>query len=85
MYNRYLNTAPQAEPSPHVPPAHEKAEPAGLFGGLGAGLSQRLSNFRLDADTLIVLAVIWFVLSDNADELDNELLIAIGILLVLGL
>lgn len=87
MYNRYLNAAPCTQPQavPEPAPEKERSEPAGLFGGLGSGLSQRLSNFRLDADTLIVLAVIWFVLADNLDDCDTELLIAIGVLLILGL
>lgn len=85
MYNRYLSTAPDVPAPVHDMPAHtvrEAAEPAGLFGGL----SQRLGGLRLDADTLIALAVVWFVLQDGADGgLDLELLLAIGALLVLGL
>ncbi len=55
-------------------------------GGLFDALSKRLANFRLDADTLVVLAVIWFVLSDSEEgSIDPELLAAIGVLLLLGL
>ena len=41
--------------------------------------------FRSDADTLVVLAVVWFVLNDKDEEMDTELLIVLGVLLLLGI
>lgn len=86
MYNRYLTAAGQQdppEPPVEVPTfgAQEHAQPAG---GLLNALSGRLSGFRIDADTLIVLAVVWFAIQDSGEEIDTELLIAVGILLLLG-
>lgn len=84
MYNRYLN---EARPADVEPPAAQasaeqgKAEPAG---GLLGGLTRRIGSFRVDADTLIVFAVIWFILSENGEEMESELLIAIAVLLLLG-
>ena len=46
--------------------------------------SLRSRTIRFDADTLIALAVIWFLISDG-EEFDTELILMIGILLVLGL
>lgn len=61
---------------------HAESTPGG---GLLSALGRRLTGFHLDADTLVVLAVIWFVLNDNEEAADNELLAAIGVLLLLGL
>lgn len=87
MYNRYLNEARPADfKPPAVPEAAEgRAEHAVPAGGLLGGLTRRIGNFRIDADTLIVLAVIWFILNESGEELDSELMIAIGILLLLGI
>lgn len=80
MYNRYLQEAQPAEAESAA--AHtEKAAPAG---GLLSGLTQRIGNFRIDADTLIMLAVIWFVLSESGEDMEHELLIAIAVLMLLG-
>ena len=85
MYNRYLTTAQQHEPEPPAEPGTACSGPAASAGGLLGTLTQRLSGFRIDADTLIVLAVVWFVLSEQDGEMDTELLIAIGVLLLLGI
>ena len=53
--------------------------------GLLGALTQRLSGFHIDADTLVVLAVVWFVLNDKDEEMDTELLIVLGVLLLLGI
>ena len=42
-------------------------------------------NIRLDADTIIALVIVWFLLSDDGGEVDWEQLILIGVLLVLGI
>ena len=76
MYNRYLNEAHGCEPEP---PAEVPAS------GLLDGLSQRLSSFRLDSDTLILLAIVWFILREDGQEMDSELLVALAVLLLLGL
>ena len=78
MYNRYLTEAQGAEPEP---PMQDTAQASGLL----EGLTQRMGNFKLDADTLILLAVIWFILREGEDETDTELLIALGVLLILGM
>lgn len=80
MYNRYLTTAPDPPEPVHTP--RQAAESSGLLTSLG----QKLGGLKLDADTLITLAVIWFVLQDDSqDGIEPELLLAIGVLLVLGL
>lgn len=91
MYNRYLTAAQQHRP-PEPPPrldgepaprcANASHEPGG---GLLGSLSQRLADFRLDADTLVVLAVVWFVLGDQDGEMDTELLAVLVVLLLLGI
>lgn len=82
MYNRYLATAQQQPQQPQQPPHQNNAQPVS---SLLSGLGQRLSGFRLDADTLIALAVVWFALREDGEEIDTDLLIAIGVLLLLGL
>ena len=88
MYNRYLTeTAPNAPLhnetiSPHPP---QGEQPASVLAELSRGLSGRLQNIRLDADTIIALVIVWFLLSDDGGEVDWEQLILIGVLLVLGI
>ena len=87
MYNRYLTAAGQQdppEPPVEVPAFSAQEQHAQPAGGLLTALSGRLSGFRIDADTLIVLAVVWFAIQDSGEEIDTELLIAVGILLLLG-
>ena len=93
MYNRYSTAAQQQRPP--EPPAETQPvfsgqeeplkEPAAQVSGLLGALTQRLSGFRIDADTLVVLAVVWFVLNDKDEEMDTELLIVLGVLLLLGI
>lgn len=88
MYNRYLTeTAPNAplhnETISHHPPQGEQT--ASVLAELSRGLSGRLQNIRLDADTIIALVIVWFLLSDEGGEVDWEQLILIGVLLVLGI
>lgn len=84
MYNEYLQQAapddlPMGEPEQTTMPA------SGLSsgGGLMQLLTDRLGGAKLDADTLVSIAVIWFLLSDGK-VLDTDLLIIIGVLLLLG-
>ena len=88
MYNRYLTeTAPNAplhnETISHHPPQGEQT--ASVLAELSRGLSGRLQNIRLDADTIIALVIVWFLLSDDGGEVDWEQLVLIGVLLVLGI
>ena len=45
----------------------------------------RCERFRIDADTLVVLAVVWFALGDQDGEMDTELLVVLAVLLLLGI
>lgn len=88
MYNRYLtetaHSAPlHTEPPPQHPP--QSGQTTSVLAELSRGLSGRLQNIRLDADTIIALVIVWFLLSDDGGEVDWEQLILIGVLLVLGI
>ncbi|MDO5141571.1 MAG: hypothetical protein Q4D31_00965 [Eubacteriales bacterium] len=85
MYNRYLAAANSEPLPPDDPPHPADSRPAGALTGLGRGLSDRLHNVKLDMDTVIVLALVWFLLADDGDGVDWEQLILIGVLLVLGI
>ena len=78
MYNCYLKDSGAAAPEPPL----ENAAPAS---GLLDGLARRVGSFKLDADTLILLAVVWFILREEDEEIDTELLILLGVLLILGM
>ena len=66
-------------------PPKNRTPPAGTSGGgLLQLLADRLGGAKLDADTLVAIAVIWFLLSDGK-VLDTDLLIIIGVLLLLGI
>lgn len=47
-------------------------------------LSSRLQNIKFDMDTVLMLAIVWFLLSDNG-EIDWEELLTIGVLFILGI
>ena len=82
MYNEYLQAG---TPEPLGPPPENRPPPAGPPGaGLLQLLADRLGGAKLDADTLVAIAVIWFLLSDGK-ALDTDLLIIIGVLLLLGI
>lgn len=89
MYNRYLAAAAEDAPPLHTdaPPRAEGEPAAAAFSSLGRGLSGRLQNIRLDMDTIIVLVIVWFLLSDDSEDggVDWEQLILIGVLLLLGI
>lgn len=82
MYNEYLEDMDQTAISPNISTPEKTATIHG--GGLGQLLSGKLGNLKLDMDTLIAFAVIWFLLSDGS-VVDTDLLIIIGILLLLGI
>ena len=82
MYNEYLQ---DAVPEPIEQPPENRTPAAGASrGGLLQLLADRLGGAKLDADTLVAIAVIWFLLSDGK-ALDTDLLIIIGVLLLLGI
>ena len=82
MYNEYLQ---DAVPEPIEQPPENRTPAAGTSGGgLLQLLADRLGGAKLDADTLVAMAVIWFLLSDGK-ALDTDLLIIIGVLLLLGI
>ena len=82
MYNEYLQ---DAVPEPIEQPPENRTPAAGTSGGgLLQLLADRLGGAKLDADTLVAIAVIWFLLSDGK-ALDTNLLIIIGVLLLLGI
>lgn len=89
MYNRYLAAAAEDAPPLHTDsPPRPAGEPAAAsFSPPGRGLSGRLQNIRLDMDTIIVLVIVWFLLSDDSEDggVDWEQLILIGVLLLLGI
>lgn len=93
MYNRYLTAAAESEPIPHhIPEPDDTTYTSGRHPsayGAGHSLSARLQNLHLDQDTLLVLAIVWFLLSGNEDTSDSgtdwEQLLLIGILLFLGI
>ena len=89
MYNRYLAAAAEDAPPVHndAPPHAAGEPPAAVSSPPGRGLSGRLQNIRLDMDTIIVLVIVWFLLSDDneGDGIDWEQLILIGVLLLLGI
>ena len=85
MYNHYLAAA-QADVPPHTPPSAPppNSAAASALSGLTRGLAGRFQNLRLDADTIIVLALAWFLLKDE-DDVDWEQLLLTGALLLLGI
>ena len=82
MYNEYLQ---DAVPEPIEQPPENRTPAAGTSGGgLLQLLADRLGGAKLDADTLVAIAVIWFLLSDGK-ALVTDLLLIIGVLLLLGI
>lgn len=63
----------------HTPP-----QAASVFSDLTKTLSGRLQNIKLDMDTILVLFIVWFLLSDG-EEIDWDQLLLIGALLILGI
>lgn len=70
--------APRGE-APHAPP-----QAASVFGDLGRLFSGRLTGIKLDMDTILVLVVVWFLISEGED-MDWDLILMIGGLLILGI
>ena len=83
MYNEYLQ---QAAPDEFSEPMREQQHPPPvcLPARAHAAADRSAGRAKLDADTLVAIAVIWFLLSDGK-ALDTDLLIIIGVLLLLGI
>ena len=82
MYNEYLQGA---VPEPIEQPPENRTPAAGASGGgLLSPFAGRVGGAKVDAGTLVAIAVIWFLLSDGK-ALDTDLLIIIGVLLLLGI
>ncbi len=90
MYNRYLEQFKPDEPEPiaNIDPVNETQNTfcENTGGGLLDGLTKRMGKVKLDTDTLILIAIIWFILQENGEtQIDTELLVVLGILLFMGL
>ena len=82
MYNEYLQ---DAVPEPiEQPPENRTHAPGAPGAGPRQLLAGPLGGAPPGADTLVAIAVIWFLLSDGK-ALDTDLLIIIGVLLLLGI
>lgn len=86
MYNEYLQDSNATSECPCTPEPTEQTPTSGQYsgGGLMQLLSEHLGASKFNTDTLIAIAVVWFLLSDGK-VLDTDLLIVIGVLLLLGL
>ena len=81
MTQQQPQQAPTSPPQMHQQQHHQTVS---AFGNLSQALGSRLGSIKFDADTLIAIAVIWFLLNDG-EEIDTELLMIIGVLLILGI
>lgn len=84
MYNRYIrNDRSTYAPIPPEEPEKETAEPGQPPDGLAGFLRHVLDQFhleRVDTGDLLLLVILFFLFKEDADE---ELLIALGLLLIL--
>lgn len=98
MYNRYLNadgfdeyfapiaheeTPPEPEPAAQAPPPKAKGGLQGLLGGLG----DKIKLPDLDSDTILLLVLVYFLVTDKDAEDDGKItdtLLIVGALLLLG-
>lgn len=92
MYNRYLNSAgrdeaePTAEFDDNFKSEFEQNNKTFEQEGIFSALKNRMGKIKLDTDTIILIAIIWFILQENGEtDIDKELLIVLGILLFMGL
>lgn len=79
MYNRYLPAAPSPDPMPQTQKHPAPNEPGAKKSFLPAA-----GPSGLDLDTVIALAVIWFLLSDG-EIVHTDILIIVAVLFLLGL
>lgn len=94
MYNRYLQEHTQHEPEPILQfdsckddcNNNQNNNQNDNTGGILDSLAKRMGKVKLDTDTLILIAIIWFILKENGEnEIDTELLVVLGILIFLGM
>lgn len=95
MYNRYLSSADEVPTysssdsyreiqQPEEPEkSHNKDAVAGLFSNISNLFGGKGGKSQFSLDNIVLLAIIYFLIADS-DEIDNELLIIVGILLFLG-
>ena len=80
MYNRYL--PPMPEPEPQVQTQKHPNRCSGS--GAEQAVKRMDGRLQLDTDTLIALAVIWFLLADG-EIVHTDILIIVAVLFLLGL
>lgn len=98
MYNRYLNAdgfdeyftplaqetaPPEPEPSPAAEPPKAKGGLQGLLGNLG----DKIKLPDLDSDTILLLVLVYFLITDKDAQDDGKVtdtLLIVGALLLLG-
>lgn len=76
--------SPQSEPVFSSAPPGPEHNTQKALADLTKNLSNRLQNIKFDMDTVLMLAIVWFLLSDDG-EIDWEELLTIGILFILGI
>lgn len=79
MYNRYLPAPPVPDPIPKMQKHPVQTEP-----GVRKSFSLMTGPSGLDIDTVIALAVVWFLLSDG-EIVHTDILIIVAVLFLLGL
>ena len=79
MYNRYLPAASAPDPIPQT-----QKHPAPNEPGAKKPFSLTAGQSGLDLDTVIALAVVWFLLSDG-EIVHTDILIIVAVLFLLGL
>ncbi|MBR3867545.1 MAG: hypothetical protein IKM54_07120 [Butyricicoccus sp.] len=80
MYNRYLPEKPSPEPLPQA-----ETHPSRQSGSGANGLLQLFGGRSVpDADMILALAVIWFLLADG-EIVRTDVFIIVAVLLLLGL
>ncbi len=74
----------QAQKAPCMSSPAVPQQQAAALSELTRNISGKLQNIKFDMNTVIMLAIVWFLLSDNG-EVDWDQFLTIGILFILGL
>ena len=86
MYNRYIPNGTAytrvSEPEPSPPPPHGPGDGGGTPSGIVERLLRALKLEDLDAGDLLLLLILFLLFSENGGK-DDELLLALGLLLIL--
>ncbi len=80
----YFDEAPAFQPQNISQQPQNISQQTAAISELTRNLSGKLQNIKFDMNTVIMLAVVWFLLSDNG-EVDWEQFLTIGVLFILGL